>query len=86
MPSPSLPTTATYRLRHVWSTGTDADTSAYDEVHYQTPPGVVIDGIGRAENRAFGPPGTPTLDDTLPNPDGIYSPGGILGSFVGRGP
>jgi lysophospholipase L1-like esterase len=87
LPSPPLlPRTATYTLRHVWSTGTDADTSAYDEVSYLRPPGVVIDGIGRADNRAFGPPSVPALDDVLPNYDGRYSPGGTLGSFVGRGP
>jgi hypothetical protein len=80
------PRIATYDLVHQWSTGTDADTSAYDHPAYQTPPGVVIDGIGRAQDRAFSPPGTPALDDTLPNDDGILSPGGILGSFVGRGP
>lgn len=81
-----LPTTATYQLRNVWSTGTDADTSAYDDTPYLTPPGLRIDGIGRAQQRAFGPPGTPALDFILPNFDGIYSPGGPLGSFVGRGP
>jgi hypothetical protein len=77
---------ATYRLRHVWSTGTDADTSVFDDCSYEVPPGVVIDGIGRSQIRAFGPPATPALDDTLPNFDGRYSPGGPLGSFVGRGP
>jgi hypothetical protein len=80
------PRIATYDLAHVWSTGTDADTEPYDHPSYMTPPGVVIDGIGRAQHRAFGPPGTPALDDTLPNDDGRYSPGGVLGSFVGRGP
>lgn len=85
-PTLPLPTLATYRLQHIWSTGTDADTSAYDEVHYSRPPGVTIDGIGRSQIRAFGPPNTPTLEDTLSNIDGIYSPGGVLGGFVGRGP
>lgn len=88
MVTEALPATAEYALHHVWSTGTDADTSAYDDVteRYITPPGIVIDGIGRAETRAFGPPNTPALDDTLANDDRLYSPGGILGLFVGRGP
>ena len=86
MPTTPLPRIATYRLVHRWSSGTDADTSAYDEVHYMTPPGVTIDGLGRSQARSFGPPAVPALDDTLPNYDGIYSPGGILGLFVGRGP
>lgn len=77
---------AEYQLRHVWSTGTDADTSEYDDVHYSMPPGVVISGIGRATHRAFAPPGTPSLDNELPNEDGRYAPYGILGGFVGRGP
>jgi hypothetical protein len=77
---------ASYDLQIVWSTGTDADTSAYDHPSYLTPPGLVIDGIGRAQQRAYGPAGTPALDATLPNTDGTYSPGGPLGSFVGRGP
>lgn len=50
------------------------------------PPGISVDGIGRAQQRAFAPPGTPACDFTLPNEDGTYSPGGPLGSFVGRGP
>lgn len=86
MTTAPLPRLAEYTLSHVWSTGTDADTSVYDEVHYQTPPGVRIDGIGRSQIRAFGPPGTPSLDDVIPNTDGVYSPGGILGLFVRRGP
>lgn len=86
MTAPPLPRIATYRMRDIWSTGTDADTSAYDNVSYLNNPGVQITGIGRATNRAFSPPGTPACDHTLPNPDGIYSPGGILGGFVGRGP
>lgn len=85
MTSP-LPRIADYRLGIIWSTGTDADTSAYDEPSYQMPPGIQIDGIGRADNRAFGPPNTPALDCALSNIDGIYSPGGPLGLFVGRGP
>lgn len=86
MATAALPRIADYRLGIQWSTGTDADTSAYDEPSYQMPPGVTIDGIGRATARAFAPPGTPALDCALPNQDGIYSPGGILGLFVGRGP
>lgn len=86
MTTPALSNIATYDLEIVWSTGTDADTSAYDHPHYSTPPGLRIDGLGRAQQRAFGPPGTPALDCTLLNTDGIYSPGGSLGSFVGRGP
>jgi hypothetical protein len=86
MTAPAFPTIATYQLRHVWSTGTDADTSAYDDVSYAMPPGVQISGIGRATHRAYAPPGTPALDNVLPNPDGIYSPGGTLGLFVNRGP
>lgn len=86
MTTAPLPRVATYALRHVWSTGTDADTSAYDDVAYETPPGVAINGVGRSQARAFGPPDTPILEDQLPNQDGIYAPGGELGSFVGRGP
>lgn len=86
MTAPALPRLATYGLRHVWSTGTDADTSAYDDVSYQNNPGIQISGIGRATHRAYSPPGTPACDDTLSNHDGIYSPGGVLGGFVGRGP
>src|SRR4051812_45867919 len=73
-------------LTVVWSTGTDADTSAYDRTHYQTPPGIQVSGIGRATHRAYAPAGTPSCDFTIPNPDGTYSPGGTLGSFVNRGP
>lgn len=86
MTAPPWPTTATYRLRHVWSTGTDADTSAYDDVSYLNSPGVSVTGIGRATHRAYAPPGTPACDATLPNIDGRYAPGGPLGGFVGRGP
>lgn len=86
MTTAPLPRIADYTLSVLWSTGTDADTSAYDEPSYSMPPGISIDGIGRAQQRAFGPPGTPALDFTLPNHDGTYSPGGPLGSFVGRGP
>ena len=82
----ALPASAEYTWTNVWSTGTDADTSAYDVTPYQVPPGIVIDGIGRSDTRAFGPPGTPALDGAIPNYDGTYSPGGLLGSFVGRGP
>lgn len=77
---------ADYTLSVIWSTGTDADTSAYDEPSYSMPPGLSVDGIGRAQQRAFAPPGTPACDFTLPNHDGTYSPGGPLGLFVGRGP
>src|SRR6266496_1464834 len=86
MTTAPLPRLADYSLSVIWSTGTDANTSAYDEPSYSTPPGLLVDGIGRAQQRAFAPPGTPALDVTLPNYDGRYSPGGALGPFVGRGP
>jgi hypothetical protein len=86
MATADIPRTADYQLGVVWSTGTDADTSAYDQPSYLTPPGIVIDGLGRAQQRAFAPPGMPALDVALPNQAGTYSPGGGLGSFVGRGP
>jgi hypothetical protein len=86
MTTSPLPRIADGTLSVVWSTGTDADTSAYDRPSYQTPPGIQVSGIGRATHRAYAPPGTPSCDFQIPNPDGIYSPGGILGGFVGRGP
>jgi hypothetical protein len=82
----TLPKNATYRVTVNWATGTDADTEAFNEVSYLTRPGIVVSGIGRATHRAYAPPGTPACDFTLPNTDGRYSPGGILGGFVGRGP
>lgn len=86
MTAPPLPTIADTRLTIDWGTGTDADTSAFNETHYQTPPGIQVSGIGRATHRAYSPPGNPSCDFKIPNTDGTYAPGGILGGFVNRGP
>lgn len=80
--------TARYVPTIVWSTGTDTDTSAYDDVSrfYLNSAGLVVDGIGRDQIRAYSPPAAPAFDLTLNNWGGEFSPGGPIGSLVGRGP
>lgn len=82
------PRTPDVTLEIVWSTGTDADTSPYDDVtdYYLTDPGISVSGLGRDQIRAYAPPDTPALDCVLTNQDGRFSPGGPLASFLGRGP
>ena len=86
MSAPPLPRNAEYDLSVLWSTGTDADTSEYDNPSYSNKPGINVNSLGRDAARAYAPPATPACDFTLPNYDGRYSPGGTLGLFVGRGP
>src|SRR5581483_10152238 len=88
MTAPALPRTATYTPRLVWGTGSGVDTSAYDDVSgsYLNAPGLIVEGIGRDQARAYGPPRAPRFDLTLTNEDGRYSPGGPLANFIGRGP
>jgi hypothetical protein len=72
----------------LWSTGTVIDTSAYDDVsrYYLNNPGIIVDGIGRDQARAYAPGKAPALELTLSNHDGTFSPGGPLQNFLGRGP
>lgn len=79
---------ADYQPVIVWGTGTGIDTAAYDDVSgwYLNQPGLVVDGIGRDQIRAYSPPAAPALDLTLNNWTGRFSPGGPIGNFVGRGP
>jgi hypothetical protein len=88
MPAPGpLPRTARYRPTIVWGTGTGVDTAAYDDVsgYYLNQPGLVVEGIGRDQARAYAPPAAPAFDLTLNNWSGRFSPGGPIGNFVGRG-
>lgn len=82
------PRLATYKPTIVWSTGTANDTAEYDDVSqwYLNQPGLVVDGIGRDQARAYAPPAAPAFDLTLTNWTGRFSPGGPIGSMVGRGP
>lgn len=79
---------ATYTPTIVWGTGTAIDTSAYDDVsrYYLNESGLVINGIGRDQIRAYAPPKAPSFDLTLANYDGTFAPGGPLQNFLGRGP
>lgn len=79
---------ATYTPTIVWGTGTGIDTSAYDDVsaYYLNSPGLIVDGIGRDQDRAYAPPKAPAFDLTLTNWSQLFSPGGALASFLGRGP
>lgn len=78
---------ATYTPRIVWSTGTSLDTSAYNDVSqsYLSSPGLIVDGIGRDQDRAYSPPKAPAFDLTLTNWSQVFSPGGVLANFLGRG-
>jgi hypothetical protein len=81
------PRLANYQVLVTWSTGTDADTSAYDDATDAVlgAPGIVIE-TGRDQARAFSPPVVPHCEFTLNNEDRVYSPGAELGPYVGRGP
>src|SRR5262245_17467665 len=82
-----FPRTATYKTTVIWGTGTVIDTSAWDDVtpYLLNQPGHSIDGIGRDQIRAYAPPAAPAYDFTLTNWDRRFSPGGPIGSLVGRG-
>src|SRR4051794_18937378 len=73
----ALPSTATYTVQTVWSTGTDSDTSALDDVTNNVlgEPGISIQ-TGRDQPRAFAPPVVPHAGFDLLNEDRLYSPGG----------
>lgn len=88
MPLTPLPRTATYTPTITWGTGTDTDTSEFDDVSAwaMVNPGIQVAGIGREQVRAYAPPAAPSLDLTLTNHDGRFSPGGPLALFLGRGP
>lgn len=88
MATDPLPRIATYLPLIQWGTGTGIDTSNFDDVsgYYLNTPGLVVDGLGRDQIRAYSPPKAPAFDLTLSNHDGRFSPGGILGNFLGRGP
>lgn len=87
-PPPLLPSDATYTPTITWGSGTATDTSEFDDVsaYALVNPGIVIAGIGRNQDRSYGPPKAPSLDMTLTNHDGRFSPGGPLALFLGRGP
>ncbi len=84
----NLPRTGTYTPTIVWGTGTGVDTSTYDDVSssYLNQPGLVVDGIGRDQIRAYAPGKAPSFDLTLSNHARRFSPGGTLALFLGRGP
>jgi hypothetical protein len=83
-----LPRVARYRPTIVWGTGTAVGATPYDDVsrYYLNDPGLVVDGIGRDQVRAYAPPAAPAFDLTLTNWGGEFSPGGPIGQLVGRGP
>lgn len=87
-PPPDQTRVAGYQPIIVWGTGTGISTAEYDDVSgwYLNQPGLVVDGIGRDQIRAYSPPAAPALDLTLNNWTGRFSPGGPIGNFVGRGP
>lgn len=88
MTAPTLPRVATYRPVIRWGTGTGVDTAEFDDVSrwYLNQAGLVVDGIGRDQDRSYSPPKAPSFDLTLTNHDGRFSPGGPLALFLGRGP
>lgn len=88
MTTTPLPRVATYTPSINWGYGTSTDTSEFNDVrqYYENEPGLVVDGIGRDQIRAYSPPKAPSFDLTLTNYDGRFSPGGPLALFLGRGP
>ena len=71
-----------------WGAGTDADTSAYNDVSrkFLLPAGVRI-SWGRDQARSTSPAKIETLDMTLDNTDGVFSNvAGPLAGFITRGP
>jgi hypothetical protein len=82
------PRLATYTVLIDWGAGTDVDTSEFNDVgpYYLNAPGLVVDGLGRDQTRAYAPPKAPAFDLVLTNEDGRFSPGGPLANFLGRGP
>lgn len=88
MATDTRPRTARYRPTITWGTGTELGETPYDDVSgfYLNSPGLVLDGIGRDQIRAYAPPVVPAFDLTLNNWGGEFSPGGPIGKLVGRGP
>jgi len=78
---------ATYAVDVLWGSGTDANTEAFDAVIGSVlgSPGIAVQ-TGRDQPRAFSPPAVPAASCDLLNENRTYSPGGVLGQFVGRGP
>lgn len=70
-----------------WGTGTDADTTPYNDVTYDVIRGSITTSHGRDQARATAPPKGETLSVVLNNQDGKYNNvAGPLASFVNRGP